>query len=317
MPPLLSICIPTWNRAASLRKTLDSLSAALPRLPAGSVELCLSDNASTDVTPEVIREFHAAGIQLRAARLNENAGFSGNYWSVASLATARFIWITGDDDVFDAGELLKLIGALETSAADLVFLNSAPWKDSVKTLPDQSLDGLEAYFAKLGIFHGSFIGNAVFATPGFQSYLHHPGTLASAYPHMAPIFGLLHSGRCQFLNIRPVIIDDSSRSWRARQPLLTAIDMARLATDLAFTGASCGLATRGSIYAILLRSLPRAVARVSREVFSIDPANPYQSLSSSNLRDCYRAVPFAGPAACLIAALTRLAAKFIPYRAAD
>ena len=311
MPPLLSICIPTWNRADSLRKTLGSLVAALPGLPAGSIELCLSDNASTDATPLVIAEARNLGIPVRTTRLAENAGFSGNYWSVASLATARFTWITGDDDAFDPEGLAALVTSLATLSGDLILINSSPWKAGAKSLPDQEINGLEGYFATLGIFHASFIGNSVYSTVSLRPFIGHPATLASAYPHMAPVFGLLHSGRCRFVNLRPVTMDDSSRSWRARQPLLTSIDMARLASDLAFTDSACRLATRARTYILLMRSLPRAVLRVSRRIITVDSANPYQSLDCRNILDCYREVPLAGTAACIAAFLTRIAALLL------
>ncbi|MES2467252.1 MAG: glycosyltransferase family 2 protein [Verrucomicrobiota bacterium] len=311
MPPLLSICIPTWNRAASLRKTLASFAAALPRLPAGAVELCLSDNGSTDETAAVISDFRAPGILFRHTRLPENSGFSGNYWSVASLATGKFSWITGDDDACDPDALAALVAKLSQVESDLVFINCAPWKTGVKSLTNRAIDGLGAYFSTLGVFHGSFIGNTVFATASLQVYDRDPHTFASAYPHMAPIFGLLRQGSARFLNLSPLIVDDSSRSWRARQPLFTAVDMARLATDLAFTGALCPVTPRLNVYILLLRSVPRAVFRVSHGDITIDPANPYQSITAKNLMACYRALPLAGPAACVLALVSRLAARFL------
>jgi hypothetical protein len=313
VPPLLSICIPTWNRAASLRRTLASLAAALPRLPAGAVELCLSDNASTDETAAVISDFSAPRILFQHTRLPENSGFSGNYWSVASLATGKFSWITGDDDAFDPDALAALVANLSQVEADLVFINCAPWKAGVKSLQNRAIDGLGAYFSILGVFHGSFIGNTMFATARLRVYDRDPHTFASAYPHMAPIFGLLRQGSARFLNLSPLIIDDSSRSWRARQPLLTAVDMARLATDLAFTGTHCPLAIRLNVYILLLRSVPRAVIRVHHRVITIDSTNPYQSLAAPNLMACYRSLPLAGHAACILALVARLAARFLSW----
>lgn len=314
MPPLLSICIPTWNRAESLSETLDSLASILPTLPSGSVELCLSDNASTDDTPRIVQEAKSLACIVRTKRLSENVSFSSNYWSAASLASGRYTWITGDDDQFDIGGLMSLVITLSDCRDDLLFLNSSPWKEETRTLEDQPINGIEEYLAKLGIFHASFIGNSVFSTASLHEYLNYQATLASAYPQMASVFGILASSRCLFLNVRPVIIDDSMRSWRERQPLLTSIDMARLASDLAFGGGSCGLATRARTYSILMRSLPRAVSRATRGITAIDSFNPYQSLSARNILQCYNGVPLAGPVACLVAAVCRIAAGIRPER---
>lgn len=52
--PLLSICIPTYNRAEYLEKSLDSL---VNQENFSQIEVVISDNASTDTTSEVCRKF--------------------------------------------------------------------------------------------------------------------------------------------------------------------------------------------------------------------------------------------------------------------
>ncbi|WP_377272186.1 glycosyltransferase [Peterkaempfera sp. SMS 1(5)a] len=54
-PPLISVVIPTYNRAGLLRRTLDSVAAQ--RLPAGTLEAVVADDGSSDATREVVREF--------------------------------------------------------------------------------------------------------------------------------------------------------------------------------------------------------------------------------------------------------------------
>lgn len=51
--PLLSICIPTYNRASILEKTLDSIVRQLD----DDIEIVISDNCSTDNTEEVGRRY--------------------------------------------------------------------------------------------------------------------------------------------------------------------------------------------------------------------------------------------------------------------
>lgn len=54
--PLVSICIPTYNRAEILKNSLETLLCQKEFLN-GKVEVVISDNASTDNTEEVCREF--------------------------------------------------------------------------------------------------------------------------------------------------------------------------------------------------------------------------------------------------------------------
>ena len=55
--PLLSVCIPTHNRAAFLYRTLRSIADNPIFANGNDVEIVISDNASTDATPEVAKLF--------------------------------------------------------------------------------------------------------------------------------------------------------------------------------------------------------------------------------------------------------------------
>ena len=54
--PLLSICIPTFNRCEYLKNTLNSI-VVQPEFRDQRVEVVISDNASEDKTPEVCAEY--------------------------------------------------------------------------------------------------------------------------------------------------------------------------------------------------------------------------------------------------------------------
>jgi acetyltransferase-like isoleucine patch superfamily enzyme len=55
--PLLSLCIPTFNRAETLRKSLTSFVSEEAFLNSNEVEIVIADNCSSDHTPEVVRSF--------------------------------------------------------------------------------------------------------------------------------------------------------------------------------------------------------------------------------------------------------------------
>ncbi len=82
MVPLISIAIPTYNRASILAETLSAL-ATHPELMGDDVELVISDNASTDTTAEVVRDFTArTGKAVRFSRNDRNLGIDGNICGV-------------------------------------------------------------------------------------------------------------------------------------------------------------------------------------------------------------------------------------------
>ena len=73
--PLLSICIPTYNRAAILQETSRLLIRAIKESGhLSEVEICISDNASTDRTPDVIAALRTSGVNFQSWRAPENRG---------------------------------------------------------------------------------------------------------------------------------------------------------------------------------------------------------------------------------------------------
>ena len=56
---LLSICIPTYNRASFLKEALSRVLSQLSQIKDNNkIELLVSDNCSTDNTAEVVSEFN-------------------------------------------------------------------------------------------------------------------------------------------------------------------------------------------------------------------------------------------------------------------
>ncbi|BBI33988.1 glycosyltransferase [Cohnella abietis] len=106
-PPLLSICIPTYNRSANLDRCLHSI---LTQIKTGTpVEVLVSDNASTDDTPEVVRRYAARYPFVKYSRNSENIGADRNIYHVMRLAQGTFIKMQGDDDYCVEGTLMPLI----------------------------------------------------------------------------------------------------------------------------------------------------------------------------------------------------------------
>lgn len=130
--PLLTIAIPTFNRAQQLDNLLRVLEPQVAA-HAGEVEVFVSDNASEDRTPEVIaaaqQRFRALGACLRPYRQPANLGSDANFAFCFAQAAGHFFWMCGDDDLIvpDAvGEMLTLLKTPEGGPAelDLVYATS-------------------------------------------------------------------------------------------------------------------------------------------------------------------------------------------------
>ena len=96
--PLVSLCVPTRNRARSLRQSLKSICGQ----DYSSIEILISDNCSEDDTEQVCREWMARDSRIRYVRHDRNIGLHGNHNFCFDEARGAFICICHDHDTRDA-----------------------------------------------------------------------------------------------------------------------------------------------------------------------------------------------------------------------
>ncbi len=119
--PLLTFAIPTWNRASYLVTLLTALAPQF--VGENRVELLISDNATPDETPSVVRRFQNEGLPIRYVRNETNIGPDGNFLQCFNLASGKYVWIFGDDDVLEPGGLKRVLDHLSGEEEyDLVFI---------------------------------------------------------------------------------------------------------------------------------------------------------------------------------------------------
>lgn len=119
---LLSICIPTYNRADYLDQCLAAL---VPQAEALGIKIFVSDNASSDSTAEIIARYQARYPHLTSLHQHANLGYDKNHKSVIGMADSEFTWLLGDDDIVMGGALEKVLHALQANPdCDLMLLNA-------------------------------------------------------------------------------------------------------------------------------------------------------------------------------------------------
>ena len=85
--PLVSVCIPAYNGMAYLKDCLDSLLAQSFR----DFELLIVDDASTDGTPEFVRQYLRREPRLRFYRNRANLGLVPNWSRCVRLARGEWL----------------------------------------------------------------------------------------------------------------------------------------------------------------------------------------------------------------------------------
>lgn len=125
--PLLSIAIPTYNRAKELKAALASVFAQIDGLgdAAVNVEVVVCSNGSTDDTDAVVLA-HQHRPQLRYFVNDRNYGIDENIRRVVRHARGEFVRLLSDDDTLVPDSIQALLRTL-ASHADIgfLFLNAA------------------------------------------------------------------------------------------------------------------------------------------------------------------------------------------------
>jgi glycosyltransferase involved in cell wall biosynthesis len=115
----------TYNRAGTLRETLDSLLPQASTEP--EIEVLVTDNASQDNTPEVVQEYCARYPVLRYSRNATNVGFDGNVVACIEKAAGEYVAFFSDDDLAPPGLLAALLKDLKDARPVAAYINHTPF----------------------------------------------------------------------------------------------------------------------------------------------------------------------------------------------
>ena len=120
---ILSICIPTYNRAHHLINCLNSIVIAQEN-STSEFQVCISDNFSTDGTRSVIDKYRKQ-LNIKYHLNSTNIGHARNFLNVVAMADGEFVWLIGDDDLLlpdGVSRLNRLIDDNQT--VDFFYVNS-------------------------------------------------------------------------------------------------------------------------------------------------------------------------------------------------
>lgn len=128
---LISICIPTYNRASYLEINLKQLFINWQELTDKSdVEIIISNNASTDGTDAIVQQFVDLGLPIRYFSNEKNLGADGNFYNSYQNATGKYVWIFGDDELLFNHSLVKIIAILKKHEIGCLYLEGISYEQS-------------------------------------------------------------------------------------------------------------------------------------------------------------------------------------------
>ncbi|MBD2359711.1 glycosyltransferase family 2 protein [Anabaena minutissima FACHB-250] len=125
MSKLLTIAIPTYNRAELLDKQLTWLAKAIKGFES-DCEILVSDNCSSDHTSEVIKKWQEQlnNITFTANKHPENLGIMKNIMYCLNSAKTQYVWAINDDESIQERAIAYVINKLKQQHnLSLLFLN--------------------------------------------------------------------------------------------------------------------------------------------------------------------------------------------------
>jgi glycosyltransferase involved in cell wall biosynthesis len=186
VPPLLTIAIPTFNRAGYLSELLALI---LPDVDAendsGLVELLIINNASNDGTHDLIKKLSCGNIVYI---LNDvNIGGDRNFLKCIKCANGEYVWLFGDDEMYVTGSIKRILRELKSGLSLLIVESDFNYQIEATSY----LSLLKKVFIQDPIFqvHHTLITRNIFRRKIFDLEF----AAKMLHTNYAHIYGLLHS----------------------------------------------------------------------------------------------------------------------------
>lgn len=160
--PKVSVGLPTYNRAFTLKQAIDSVL----NQDYANIELIISDNASTDETREICEGFSCKDGRVKYIRQEYNRGLAVNLKEVLNNSSGEFFMWLADDDWIESsyiGECVKTLlkeDDLSLVAGKITYYrkdNSVYIGRKINYLQNSGLSRLLGYYLKVRD-NGSFYG---------------------------------------------------------------------------------------------------------------------------------------------------------------
>ena len=114
--PLLSLCIPTYNRAEILDVVLQHY-AELPQLKTGEIEIIISDNNSPDKTKDICQKYAELCPNIRYYR-NEVNIRDGNFYTVLNYGKGQYLKLLNDCFYISEANINYMLAAIKDHFQD-------------------------------------------------------------------------------------------------------------------------------------------------------------------------------------------------------
>ena len=193
---LLSISIPTYNRANYLRELLSSIEANLKesKFLHDQVKIYIFDNDSTDETAKIVS---SVNLNISYKKNQKNIGGDPNIYQAYTVPEGKYIWVIGDDELIPEGTIAYLFDLIKNYNPGLIITKSKEYNAFIE-IPlffenyKEFCLFAEKHNPHLLIAH-SLISANIIRKDCFDSQLAHENILYSYAHFYGIVMGLSHS----------------------------------------------------------------------------------------------------------------------------
>lgn len=183
---ILEVYVITYNRADILFESLSTICSQLPV----NIKVTVVDNCSNDQTESKVKHLQNQYHSLFYTKNAVNIGLSANILRPFEYAKSKYVWILGDDDLYNFEGISDLINILEFENYKLIHAgaHACDWKiNNICGTPRQLISQNYPYF-----MYSSFIGCNIIERDAFIEYglIQGYDNIVNGYPHMPFIHNL-------------------------------------------------------------------------------------------------------------------------------
>jgi len=121
---ILSIVIPTFNRAGPLKATLENISEQFQSFDFSKIEVIICDNCSLDSTEAISKEwFSNTKITGGYYKNEKNFGTDRNCDLGIRRSIGKYVWLLSDDDYLEPGAIEYIFSQLKDREVNFAFIN--------------------------------------------------------------------------------------------------------------------------------------------------------------------------------------------------
>ena len=213
---MLTICIPTYNRAEKIRERLLEL---LPQI-GNEVEVLIIDNGSNVFVENAISDLIENRKNIKVIRNKFNIGMSANIARCIEVCETKWLWLLGDDDAVLPGALNDILNDTTHAGDDVCYIKYSSYCGANKKDEVLNIDHLLTHPQSGFDFTSNMflISSSVICTEKITALDKVMDTANSMIPHVVLMFQLLIAGGKISLSTKELVKKTGSEiSWSVMQ----------------------------------------------------------------------------------------------------